>query len=299
MAVKSVTKKMGDSSTQDENGIVLKENYLVLADAADTPLIAYGAVDPGTSLTVPIYGQTNGVVRVANLAVDRVGDEKSPLFNVAVEWRSNIFGEPPKDNGLWNKRVSSSGIEIIERVNKDESDFPIRTTVGQLYQADLELVMYDEMITVRFDTRETGNLLALSKARGRVNDADVTLNITRYGVTYSQTFPEYTLKLGNATWEVNLGSDGNGLFSVEIPLIYRHQLNTQGSEIGWATQIPNRGTRYFIKVGDQKQGPIDTNRGETVDLDKDGFKLPPDTIQYMLVRRLIKKTDFSAFLKGV
>ncbi len=299
MAVISVTKAMGDKLSYDESGIVLTENYLVVGEATDTPAIAYGAVDPNTGVTIRPYGYSHPTytyLKVASGDATRKDGELSCVFLVVLVWKSNVLNEQP-NNTKWNKRVSSSGVEVVERVNMDVDRLPIRNANGDLYQADLEVVHYDEIITVAYNTKILDGLEDLGKARGRVNDADVTLTITRYGRAYTRTFPAKTLKLGNATWEIDVGPDGDGFFNVSIPLIYRHQLDKDLAEIGWKFQVPNRGERYKFVTG--TGSVLLPSKTGIVDLDDDGTKLAPDALQKMIIVDGIDTYDFSTFLSGL
>lgn len=298
MAVKNVTQTMGDNATVDEKGIVAHERYLVTADSTDTPLIAYGASHGG--MTVPVYYDLFDIayplLRAASIQISRWQDDKSPVFLVEVEFRIVSTEKKPDGGGKWNKKVSSSGVEVVEMLNIDANGNAVRNSNGDIVQ-DWELVLYDAIISVSFNTDSSSSFIAMENARGLINDSPVTLTITRFGMTYTRTFPAKTLKLGNATWDVDITPDGEGSFNVSIPLIYRHQLNKDGSEIGWAVQTPDRGYRYLAPRDDGKFALTDFLPA-IVDLDH-GKKLAIGAKQIMIVIDAIKTADFSAFLSGV
>lgn len=289
---------MGDTVAVDEKGIVIRARWLVTADATDNPLIAYGASADGNTVPVyyDLYDAGYPLLRAANIGISRWQDEKSPVFLVEIEYRVVTVEKKPDGGGKWNKKVSSSGLEIVERVTMDVTKHPVKNSFGDI-TTDFEHVNYDAVIAVSFNTDSSASFTAMENARGRINESAVTLNITRFGVTYNRTYPAKTLKLGNATWDIDIGPDGEGSFAVYIPLIYRHQLQDGANEIGWQVQTPDRGYRYLTKISDGVFQPVKVE--EIVDLDGTGQKLAAGAVQKMILADMTETADFDAFLSGL
>lgn len=307
MAVTQVTKIRGDDAVEDANGRRLTERFLVYCDVADGPLVVFGAADPTTGLTIPSRGDVHAeddTLKAQSITPSRWTTENNPCFLVTVQWdnayRDSFDGQtdpkPPGTNVIWNKRVSSSGQETVEDSgNKNVAGLPVKNSVGDIYQQNFPIIRIDRVINVAFNTDDPSRFVEWEDASGRINSDTITLTITRFGVTYTRTFPPYTLKWGDFQWTVDVGTDG-GFFDVTLPLIYRHQLDSDGNEIGWKSQIPDVGTRYYDSASGKL---VDSPNGQLVHLTDTGELADDGTLQHMIIEQFIESIPFAPLLSGI
>jgi hypothetical protein len=224
-------------------------------------------------------------------------DEARRKFVVVVTWsvpeiswgagESNPGGTDVK----WNKNISVSGIEIPVLTNTTADGKPLVNSFGDL-MGDVETTIYDELITISHnsDVVPSSTIAAL---RGKVNASDITLTITKGGVTRTATYPAKTLKVGNVTYDIDIDSSGAGSFKIVIPLICRSRFDKDGNQIGWQAWLTDKGFRYKDSTG-AKVIKSDVE----VCLDGTGKKVAGGAEQHKLTFDIETAADITPLLAG-
>jgi hypothetical protein len=216
-------------------------------------------------------------------------------FRVSVTWSvpSVSWGaaetKPEGTDVKWNKNISVSGVEIDALTNTKNDSKPLLNSYGDLL-GSVPKTLYDEIITITHnsDVVPSATIAAL---RGKVNNADVTLSITKGGVTRTATYPAHTLKVGNVTYDIELDSAGAGSFKITIPLICRTQI-VGGSQIGWKVPITDKGYRYLNDAGKTIRSEVE------VYLDGSGKKLAAGADEVKIIAPIEDEADISPLLVG-
>lgn len=293
--VTSIFRTPVQRGSDGDGGSNLRWEYLVQFDAPATVGAALAA-SLGAD-RIPAYGDVcpeNLTLRCRGRDAEPAGGNRC-IWRVSVEWGTQAwsFNSPPGEGAeKWNVQIEVAGIEVIEdSTNVDIHRKAIRTTAKEAF-APIPVIRYDEQILVRYQTRSI-NWSAIAACRGKINDATVSMNISRAGVSYARSFPSSTLKCGNATYAIEIGPGGVGYWNVTIPLLYRSRTSYQGLEIGWTAQVSNRGY-YYIDDSSARQ-----RSNEMVYLAQDGKKLPDGDDAVLLEFDMIPFASFTELLSGI
>lgn len=304
MAVVSIKKMPTDTSDVGFDGSTETQDWIVKCDSsADTAAVARdGKIMSGMTIVaqVPPYLSAHPVVTqmvVKSKHSERIGGARN-IFKVRVDYAipqpswGAVESRPDGSGVKWNKSVSVSGDESTELTNYNTSKKPIRNSFGDVYHSNATKTYYDEVVTVSY-TSDTVDADAIAAARGKINNASVTLTVTKAGLTRTVVYPAYTLKCGNARYEYGYDNNGQGQISVVIPLIFRDQLDATGTQIGWKQKIVDCGYRYKDASGNPVTSEVE------VFLDGTGKKLGAGADAVFKIEQIDDAIDFSTLLAGI
>lgn len=282
----------GGSASVSVNGKTVKRRYLatVAEKFADPFEVALAVHDD-----MPAHGQQDeydGSLIVTNKdaarARTKAGQPADHLWTIDVEWSvppsigGGISGPSGETTNSQNIRVRITGVEqsILTQRARDEDETPIRNAAGDMYPDPVEVDLYDTAIDVEYETASIDNA-TWDAAQGKINDAEVTLNLPQGPLTYSRTFPKHTLKLKTADREV--------IFSKSDPTAakWRNRVLLLYREDTWNKRLPEKGYRWLVGTDDGEKFTAYQDHPEY--LDENGFKLeagqplaltPPQQLDY-------------------
>lgn len=293
MAAIRIIKLPHDEASVDGTGMREVQQWQVTFDGITSPRAALTASIEGGA-AIPAWGtehDDDSSMFVTSKTAAREDGARN-IFRVVVTYAVPQIGwgeaKPEGENVKWNKRVSVSGVETVEGTNFDTEGDPIRNSFGDVYSSDIPGVIYDQAITVSFNT-DTPNVTAIEACRGKVNDAEVTIALEGY----TQTFPAGTLRLGNATADAEISPTGETSWAVTLPFVYRSQLDPDNVEMGWKTLIVDKGFRYENDAGKTIKSEVE------VFLDGDGKKLPDGDPAVLQVVNNVYEESFTDLLADV
>lgn len=188
--------------------------------------------------------------------------------------------------------ISVDGAPYTEPIYQDNESNRIGNSANQPFDPPIEQTYYtDEEITVSFKS-DTVDVTNISACRGKVNTADVTLNVSALG--YSRTFVAKTLKLLKATYTVTITKDNAPLFW-QVNYCFGYRPDT------WVRKIVDKGLYTLNDDGDLV--PIYDREGQPVSspryLDGAGQELADGAAVTLLPFDLETYVSFSGLFTGL
>lgn len=233
----------GEQSAQSSNGETDTAVYQVeiLEDNA-TPF----EVRRAEHANMPAYDSVHPIepkIKVVNKTVKRVKDKAKNYWEVTVFWDKptqdkNEWGDTPNSKNI-TVRVSGQETALLTQKAADENNTPIRNAVGDLYPDPIEIVVYDEMITVDYEAT-TLNMSLVASLRGKINDDVVTLTLPQGSLFFTRSFAKHTLLLKTVDYSVTYSKSNptQSVWSVSCTLLYR--------EDTWNIALPQKGYRWLV-----------------------------------------------------
>jgi hypothetical protein len=224
---------------------------VVVAEASATPLeVQYATYTPAGGAAAsevampgffgvhPIYTELQLLNKIAKREKGGSRAAKT-VWNVECDY--SLFPISGNTSTAANIKISVDGVktQAYTQLSQDGSNTPIRNSVGDLYPDPIEITLYDEVISVSYESN-TVNGDSVAASRGVINNGTVTLNVPQGTLYYTRSFAKHTLLFDNASYSTTLSVSNpqNTVWQISYQLVYRWS--------GWDVTIPDKGYRYFI-----------------------------------------------------
>lgn len=195
------------------------QTYFAQADGFVTTISALSAVDPTSGLAVPQIGTTVSVGGIAAFKVTRVmpkrSTESSLVFEIQIEYTVKFNVQPGSAN-KWNINLKFSGQKTTQQAYQDKDGNDIANTAGQPYDPSVSETLYDEVVTISYDTTDPPDLSSL---RGKVNSDDISFTIS--GLERGYTARMLLLEDGDVSATFTLSDFTTIVWKVNLVFVYR------------------------------------------------------------------------------
>lgn len=239
----------GESAEQKTTGESETATYQLEVTQFDaTPLEVARATFSG----YPAFGSTHAIntkLKVVTKNAKRAGDKAKNFWNVTVTWDVPASAtisplEPGETPNSKNIQIQVTGQETCVLTNnaQDTANTPIRNAVGDFYPDPIEMVLYDEVISISFEALAVNFALA-SSSRGKINNAPVSITLPQGSLSFTRNFPKHTLLLRTVDYQATVSkvNPTATVWGANVVIVYR--------EDTWNKALPQKGYRWKDENG--------------------------------------------------